>query len=99
MGGQSVPIASDRSVANHAIYRCWDHHRARYLPDSIDVTKLPPKACWRAPEMVHSHVQGSILPVAARAMAAQPAPKPEISGPSKWSDITIGRVMREKVRL
>lgn len=37
-----------------------------------------------------------MLPVAVRAMAAQPAPNPEISGPTSWSDITVGRVMREK---
>jgi hypothetical protein len=39
-----------------------------------------------------------MLPVAFRAMSAQAMPKPEISGPAQWTDITIGRVMREKVQ-
>lgn len=32
------------------------------------------------------------------AQAAQAAAKPEIAGPSMLKDITVGRVMREKVR-
>jgi hypothetical protein len=38
------------------------------------------------------------VPFAIKAMAAQPAQEPEIAGPSMLKDITVGRVMKEKVR-